>query len=75
MRASKAADQNCTGTKIFDFYPCCIWIFNHSASQFYHNALHAHFFCWHFVALGLLILGGATHNVSTVTNNAYMSAL
>ena len=34
-RASKAADLIGTGTKIFDFYPQCIWIF-------YHNALHSH---------------------------------
>ena len=54
MWARKAADQNCMGTNIFDFYPWCICIFNHSASEFYHNALHAHFFCWHFFALGLL---------------------
>ena len=33
-RASKAASLICTGTKIFDFYPRRIWIFNHNAPDF-----------------------------------------
>ena len=38
-RAGKAADLICTGTKSFDFYTWCIWIFNHNALDFYHDSL------------------------------------
>ena len=38
-QASKAGDLISTGTKIFDFYTWCIWIFNHNALDFYHDSL------------------------------------